>query len=184
MNYGPLQFAAYLARRDRTGERRESATVEAARAAAPVERAQLNRLKIVSGSNSLSRVARAAQIDAVSVYEAVATHSPGASPAHGPVTVTVKTTHRPAVLVLSAHRNVQWKIEVSKGAAVSAVLLSGSGKSTVVGAGDAPVVSIGGFCAFKRGSAEFKHLESEVMRCTGRYIDTFQSASARKFFEF
>jgi hypothetical protein len=184
MNYGPLQFAAYLARRARTGERRDSATVEAARAAAPVERAQLNRLAIVPGSNSLSRVARAAQIDAVSVFEAVATHSPGASHARWPVTVAVKTTQRPVVLVLSAQRSVQWKIEISKGAAVSAVLLSGSGESSVVGAGDAPVTSIGGFGAFKRGSAEFKHLESEVMRCTGRCIDTFRSVSAGKSFEF
>mgnify|MGYP006172429737 CR=1 FL=1 len=35
----------------------------------------------------------------------------------------------------------------------------------------------------KRGSAEFKHLEKEVMRCTGRNIDTFQSVYAGKSFE-
>jgi hypothetical protein len=183
MNYGPLQFAAYLADRDRTGGRRDSATVEAARAAAPAERAQLNRLSIVSGNPSLARVARAAQVDAVSVFEAVATHSPGASYAHGPVTVTVKTTQRPVVLVLSAHQSVQWEIVVSAGAALSAVLLSGFGESTVEGAGDALVASIGGYYAFKRGTAEFRHLESEVMRCTGRHIDTFQSAYAGKSFE-
>ena len=40
------------------------------------------------------------------------------------------------------------------------------------------VTSIGGFYAFKRGSAEFKHLEKEVRRCTGRGIDRFQSEYA------
>jgi len=45
------------------------------------------------------------------------------------------------------------------------------------------VASIGGFYAFKHGSAEFQHLESEVMRCTGQRIGTFQSVYAGKSFE-
>jgi hypothetical protein len=40
------------------------------------------------------------------------------------------------------------------------------------------VSSIGGFYAFRHGSAEFKHLETEVRRCTGRNIERFQSAYA------
>jgi hypothetical protein len=180
MNYGPLEFAAWLEQR---GDRRDSATVEAARAAAPVERAEMNRLAVVSGNTSLARIACAARIDAVSVYEAVAMLPPGESQGHGPVSVAVKTTQRPVVLVLSAHQTVHWEIAVAAGAKLNAVLLSGYGESTVHGAGDALVASIGGFYAFKRGSAEFKHLESEVMRCTGRNIDTFQSAYAGKSFE-
>ena len=46
--------------------------------------------------------------------------------------------------------------------ALTAVLMSGYGESTVAGAGAALVTSIGGFYAFKRGSAEFRHLEDEV----------------------
>ena len=53
----------------------------------------------------------------------------------------------------------------------------------VAGAGDALVTSIGGFYAFKHGSAEFRHLETEVMRCTGRHIDTFRSVYAGRSFE-
>lgn len=44
MNYGPLQFAAYLAR---TGGRPESAAVRAARAAAPGVR-QVSRVSVIS----------------------------------------------------------------------------------------------------------------------------------------
>jgi hypothetical protein len=62
------------------------------------------------------------------------------------------------------------------------VLLSGYGESNVQGAGDAVVASIGGFYAFKHGSAEFRHLESEVTRCTGRRIGTFQSVYAGRSF--
>jgi hypothetical protein len=179
MNYGPLEFAAYLEQR---GDRRDSATVEAARAAAPVVRAATNRFAIVSDNTLLARIARAAKIDAVSVYEAAAIH-PRGSQAHRLVSVAVKSTQRPVVLVLSAHQSVQWQIAVAEGAKLSAVLLCGYGESTVDGAGDALVASIGGFYAFKRGSAEFKHLENEVMRCTGRNIDTFQSVYAGRSFD-
>ena len=57
------------------------------------------------------------------------------------------------------------------------------GESTVAGAGQAQVASIGGFYAFKRGSAEYLHLEQEVLRCTGRNIDHFQSMYAGSAFE-
>ena len=87
------------------------------------------------------------------------------------------------MLVLSSHQTVHWELALEPGATLRAVLLSGYGESTVAGAGDALVSSIGGFYAFKRGSAEFKHLESEVMRCTGRDIDTFQSVYAGRSFE-
>ena len=85
--------------------------------------------------------------------------------------------------MLSSHQTVHWKIALAAGATLSAVLLSGYGESTVAGAGGALVTSIGGFYAFKRGSAEFKHLESEVRRCTGRNIERFQSEYAGHSFE-
>ena len=87
------------------------------------------------------------------------------------------------VLVLSSHQAVQWELTVEPGATLRAVLLSGFGESTVKGAGDATISSIGGYYAFKHGSPEFKHLESEVMRCTGRPIGSLQSVYAGKSFE-
>lgn len=180
MNYGPLEFAEHLARRG--AGQNDSAAVKAARDAAPATQ-PANRLTIVSGRTSLTRLARAAQVEAISVYEAVAVHSPRISRSRGPVAVLVRAGARPVVLVLSSHQTVQWDLTLEPGASLRAVLLSGYGESRVAGAGDALVTSIGGFYAFKLGSAEFKHLESEVMRCTGRHIGAFQSVYAGKSFE-
>ena len=181
MNYGPLEFAAYLNRK-RDGKR-ESAAVRAARAAAPRSRPEKNHLSILSGSGLLPRLARAAQVNAVSVYEAVAMRAPCAPRSHGPVKVLVRTAQRPVVLVLSSHQTVDWELTLAPGAALAAVFLAGYGDSTVAGTAQALVSSIGGFYAFKRGSAEFKHLEQEVLRCTGRNIEHFQSAYAGNSFE-
>ena len=179
MNYGPLEFAAYLARRDDSDE--DSAVVKAARDAAPDTR-PANRMTVISGTTSVRRMARAAQIEAVSVYEAVAVHSPRIPRLRGSVKVLVRDRSRPIVLVLSSHQTVNWELVLEPGATLRAALLSGYGESKVDGAGDALVTSIGGFYAFKHCSAEFKHLESEVMRCTGRHIGTFQSVYAGKSF--
>src|SRR5262245_23382042 len=180
MNFGPLEFAAYLSRKD--DQLKESAAVEAARAAAP-ERKPANRLTIVSGPRRMPRLARDAQVEAVSVYEAVAMRAPCAPRADGPVDVRVKATAHPVVLVLSSHQSVEWRLALAPEAQLAAVLLSGYGQSTVAGAGLTPITSIGGFYAFKRGSAEYLHLEQEVLRCTGRNIDHFQSMYAGSSFE-
>lgn len=180
MNYGPMEFAAYLSRKGAGSG--ESATVKAAREAAPQgvagARPEDNRLTIISGPPTLSRIARAAHVEAVCVYEAVVVREPGTEQVQEPVSVLVRHTPRPVVLVLSSHRTVRWEIVVAPGARLNAVLLSGYGESTVVGAGDALIASIGGFYAYKRGSPEYRHLESEVLRCTGRNIDGFQSEYA------
>jgi len=185
MNYGPLEFSAYL-RRKRAG-RVESATVKAAREAAPKskprDRPENNRLTVISGGPLRPLAAGGAQVEAVCVYEAVAVRAPFAPGSAEPVSVVVRETSRPVVLVLSSHQTVHWEIALAPGATLKAVLLSGYGESTVSGAGSAPVSSIGGFYAFKRGSAEFKHLESEVRRCTGRNIGKFQSEYAGHRFE-
>jgi hypothetical protein len=181
MNYGPLEFAAYLNRKE--NGKKESAAVKAARAAAPKPRPSENQLTIISGSGLLPRLARDAQVEAVSVYEAVAMRAPCTPRSNGPVTVLVRAALRPVVLVLSSHQAVAWELDVMPGASLAAVLISGYGESTVAGAGDALVSSIGGFYAFKRGSAEFKHLEDEVLRCTGRNIENFQSVYAGNAFE-
>jgi hypothetical protein len=181
MNFGPLEFAAYL-KRKKAGKQ-ESAEVKAARAAAPKIRQEENQLTIVSGLKSLQGLARAAQVEAVSVYEAVAMRAPCVPDKQGPVRVLVRATLRPVVLVLSSHQTVQWEITLAAGAELAAVLLSGYGESTVSGAGNALISSIGGFYAYKRGSAEYLHLEQEVLRCTGRTIEKFQSVYAGHEFE-
>jgi hypothetical protein len=179
MNFGPMEFAAHLRRKG--SKRKESPAVKAARDAAPSPSPPKNQLTIISGPGTLSRLARAAQVEAVSVYEAVAVSPPARK--QGPVRVVVRPTARPVVLVLSSHQSVEWQIEIAPTAELKAVLLSGYGESTVAGAGAALVTSIGGFYAFKRGSAEFRHLEEAVLRCTGRNIENFQSVYAGAAFE-
>jgi hypothetical protein len=176
-----MEFPAYLARKN--SKRKESAAVKAARDAAPVSAPPRNQLTIISGPGTLSRLARSAQVEAVSVYEAVAMRAPSMPQQHGPVRVMLRQAARPIVLVLSSHQTVEWQLEVAPGVELAAVLMSGYGESTVAGAGAALVTSIGGFYAFKRGSAEFRHLEDEVLRCTGRNIENFQSVYAGHSFE-
>ncbi len=181
MNFGPLEFADYLQRKGGGGRVTESAEVKAARAAAPT-RQPANRLTVVFGQNP-PRHGRAEEVEAVSVYEAVAMRAPCAPRTDGSVRVNVKTTPHPVVLVLSSHQTVDWQLSIAPQAQLAAVLLSGYGQSTVGGAGLTPIESIGGFYAFKRGSAEYLHLEQEVLRCTGRNIDHFQSMYAGSAFE-
>jgi hypothetical protein len=177
MNFGPLEFAAYLRRRD--AGRGESATVLAARDAAP-PRTVANRLTIVSGPPEMRRVARDPDAMPVHVYEAIVTRTDEAHPAQ-PVKVTVRSPHF-VVLVLSAHQEMTWDIERIAGTRLAAVLIAGRGAARVRGAG-APVASIGGFYAFRRGSGEFRHLEDHVRRLTGQGVARFRSEYSPTAFE-
>jgi hypothetical protein len=142
MNFGPLEFAAYL----RDGGRASQDAPEP-----------------------------------VCVYEMITTRAGNGVTAGARVRVRLGT--RPLVLVLSSHHAVDWQLELQRGTRLEAVLLAGAGESTVRGAGEAQVTSIGGFYAFRRGSLEFQHLEDEVRRCTRRGIQDFQSLSADSLFE-
>jgi len=178
MNFGPLEFGAYLRRQESREE--DSAEVRAAREAAPRPAPESQRLAVLSGPHELTPLLHAAQLDAVSVYEAIIDRGPGRG---DPVRVRVQPAWRPVVLVLSSHQPVQWQIEAAPGADLRAVLLAGSGESRVSGAPRIPVRSIGGFYAFKRGSPEFSHLEREVQRCTGCAIDHFFGMYAEDHFD-
>jgi hypothetical protein len=180
MNYGPLEFADYLRRNEPPPD---SAMVRAAHAAKPQPTTPENMLRIRAGAGNLPGRARSARIEAVSVYEAVAVNPPSEPLGPGVVHVLVRAARQPVVLVLSSHQSVEWRIAREPGAMLAALLISGFGNSTVVGAEPAPVHRIGGFYAFRRGSAEFRHLETEVLRCTGRSIDSFQSVYAGSSFD-
>jgi hypothetical protein len=183
MNFGPMEFAAHLERKD--AERKTAGPGAKARAAAPAAApaAPKNQLTIISGPGTLSALARSAQVEAISVYEPVDARAAASPAGPGVVRVSIRRTTRPVVLVLSSHQSVEWQLDVAPDAELEAVLLAGYGESTVAGAGDALVTSIGGFYAFKRGSAEFRHLEDEVLRCTGRNIENFQSVYSGGRFE-
>jgi hypothetical protein len=174
MNFGPIEFAAYLRRRvTRAGE---TAAVKAARDAAPAPPLERSRLAVVSGPRELTHTARNPVLT-VGVFEAIA-GPVNAEGATRPLRVRVKSSAGPVVLVLSSLQAVRWKVEIAPRAVVVAVLLAGRGESTVTGVGEVPVFSIGGFYAFRAGSEEFRHLENEVLRATGCGIHGFERARA------
>jgi hypothetical protein len=175
MNYGPLEFDAYLRRRQSRQD--ESAEVRAARAAVPRTQPESNRLSVISGPHEPGRRARDPRLGSVFVYECIVDRVPRRLPAQ----VRVLPAPRPIVLVLSSHRPVSWRLELAPGADLHAVMLAGGGESLVSGAPHVPLSNIGGFCAFKPGSLEYHHLEREVLRCTGRAIGHFRSGCAGEF---
>src|SRR3954462_11477486 len=98
MNYGPLEFAAYL--HHKGGSQPESATVRAARAASAAPLPGQGRLTIVSGPRQLQRAARGVQVDAVAFYEPRAGGAGGDRGGAEPVRVMVRPSLHPVVLVL------------------------------------------------------------------------------------
>ena len=161
----------------------ESAEVVAAREAVPVPLPEGERLIIVSGPRRMPRVAADSRNEPVGVYEAIAGVVGEQGRKADPVRVLVSPAFRPIVLVLSAHRPIAWQIELAPGADLMAVLLAGCGESRVSGIDQSRVSSIGGFYAFRPGTLEYKHLEREILRCTGRGIQHFHSVYAGDTFE-
>lgn len=178
MNFGPLELGAYLRRQ----EAREQGSGEmlAAGEAVPLTDADSDRLAVLSGPEELTPLLRDGRTEAVSVYEAIIDRAPDRA---GPVRVRVQPAWRPLVLVLSSHQPVEWQIEAAPGSDLRAVLLAGSGESQVSGVPQIPVSSLGGFYAFKCGSLEFRHLEREVLRCTGCVIEHFHGTYAEEHFD-
>ncbi len=101
------------------------------------------------------------------MYEAVAMNPPSDPREPGAIRVAVRSAGQPVALVLSSHQPVDWRVALSPDVELTAVLLSGWGKSTVAGVAEGAIHRIGGFYAFKRGSLEYRHLESEVTALHG-----------------
>jgi hypothetical protein len=162
MNLGPLEFGAWLER-----SQAHDGDPEKGRA-------------ISVGARELTPLMRDARIEAVGVYEAIVDRPQDRG---DPVRVRVQPAWRPVVLVLSSHHAVHWQIEAAAGADLRAVLLAGSGGSRVSAAPRVLVGSLGGSYAFKRGTPEFRHLEREVLRCTGCAIEHFYGTYAEESFD-
>lgn len=123
----------------------------------------------------LAQIAIDAQIEGVGVYQGTgAALRQGMSRAAGVVEVRVRRSTRPTVLVLSSYEPVRWMIITESGARLAAVLLSGYHASTVVGAGNAPIVQLGQDFAYTGHGAGYQQLQRSVERLTGRQIGLFQ----------
>lgn len=123
----------------------------------------------------LAQVAADAQIEGVGVYQGTGPAlRQGMTRAAGVVEVRVRRGARPTVLVLSSYEPVRWMIITESGARLAAVLLSGYHASTVVGAGNAPIVQMGQDFAYTGHGAGYQQLQRSVERLTGRQIGLFQ----------
>ena len=69
---------------------------------------------------------------------------------------------------------MRWMLISEPGARLSAVLLSGYHQSSVVGAGSSRIVNLGQKYAYTSNSNEYKTLDEDVMRMTGRRIQMMQ----------
>lgn len=155
-------------------------------AAAVAQRLGYRTMSTVNGipvmAGPVAELSRAAQIEAVGVYEsssgAVGAGRRGRS---GPVVVALKRSAKPIVLVLSSYEPVSWQI-TNAGAQLQAVLLAGHHDSTVDGAGTVRVLELGQMYAYERGSSGFSQLQEEVIRWTGKPIDTFQGKYSASLF--
>lgn len=123
-------------------------------------------------------------IETVGVYEAEgANRGVGARSQHtpGPITVIVRRTDKPLVLVLTSYEPVIWNLNVMSGAKIRAILLGGYATSMVTGAGDARIVRIKSY-AYDASSGGYGALDAEVQRYTGQHIEGFQGRYGGKTF--
>lgn len=116
-----------------------------------------------------------ARLEAIGVYQATNPNArPGEPRKTGIIEVKVRRSDKPIVLVLSSYEPVRWMLISEPGARLSAVLLSGYHQSSVVGAGSSRIVNLGQKYAYTSNSNEYKTLDEDVMRMTGRRIQMMQ----------
>lgn len=164
-------------------ERQQKMAAETAKRMGYTSIASVNGIPVRSGP--IADLARDAQIEAVGVYEPAGSSSGGnALPVRrrAPITVTLRRSAKPVVLVLSSYEAVDWRLIVGSGVQLKAVLLAGYKESTVTGAGSVRVVTIGSMHAYELGSGGYAQLQREVIRWTGRPIDAFQGKYAGSLF--
>jgi hypothetical protein len=126
-------------------------------------------------SGPLLAVAKDAQIEGVGVYESkYGSHGIGKPSVPGVVTVALQRSPQPIVLVLSSYEPVHWQISGARSANLKAVLLSSYKSSTVSGVDGLQVIQMGSHYAYEQGSAGFAGLQREVIKRTGKGIETFQ----------
>jgi hypothetical protein len=168
--YGPEALVQLFAEEQRIQQERNAIQV-AAREGFQLDRI-VNGIPVASGP--MLEAARDATVEAVGVYESAhGSHGIGKPSVPGPVTVTLRRSDKPIVLVLSSYEPVLWSIVGARSANLKAVLLGGYSPSTVAGEEGVRVTQIGRLYAYERGSG-FEALQREVITRTGKGIDTFQ----------
>lgn len=118
-----------------------------------------------------------ARVEAVGVYQGSgATHESRANANSTPPTVQVRVNRsdKPLALVLSSYEAVRWLIIPEPGARLAGIFVSGYKQSSVIGATSARVITMGQNFAYDMNSKEFRALDEEFSRLTGRRIALLQ----------
>ena len=208
-----FMFVAWLARDDRTPSSGTSAEVQADRRELAaklddVEReiARLRAAGDAAGAEALAAELRTfrdaaagkaaatgagPEVHAVGVYEGML---PGgvarAARTHpvGSVSVEVRDTGRPIVLILSAYQPVKWNVRVAPGAKLEKVLLGGYYAQEAAGLPPGVPVEVsthatgsaGFFYAYRRGGESYPEFRRAVRERASLPVSTFQARYAYK----
>ena len=92
----------------------------------------------------------------------------------GKVTVRVRRTSKPLILILSSYESVHWNIVSDSESKLAAVLISGYHPSEVIGAKGAKIITIGDKYAYSLESNQYHSLNKEAVKWTGKEIGLFQ----------
>jgi hypothetical protein len=131
---------------------------------------------VAVASSPLVSAAKDARVEAIGVYESAnGSHGAGRPSIPGVITISLRPAGKPLVLVLSSYEPVLWKLAGADAANLKAVLLAGySQSSTVSGEAGAQVVRMETREFAYAQSGSLGGLEREVVKRTGRRIDTLQ----------
>lgn len=121
-------------------------------------------------------VAKDAQIEGVGVYESSNNLPKGPGNRPGSISLAIRPTAKPLILVLSSYESVTWRISPQDKDNIKLILLSSYYPSSVEGADNARTVVINGGFAYSRESEDYARLRKAVMGQTGRDIQIFQGS--------
>lgn len=126
----------------------------------------------------VKELAAGSRIEGVGVYEgkSLARPAPGSRSSPGTVTIIVRKTSEPLVLVLSSYEGVTWQVVRSPGAQLRAVLTSSYETPVVRGVDDVKIVHIGRHHAYEIGTPGYSELQANVYKWTGATMSLFQGS--------
>ena len=133
-------------------------------------------LELPSTAIPFADVAKDAQIEGVGVYESSNNLYKGPGNRPGSISLAIRPTARPLILVLSSYESVTWRISPQDKNNIKLILLSSYYPSSIEGAGNARTVVINGGFAYSRESEDYAHLRQAVMGQTGKDIQFFQGS--------
>lgn len=131
---------------------------------------EARRLEILNTTNRmLGNVPSNTRVEAVGVYETKDRSPTG-------ISVIVKKSDRPIVLMLSAYEPVRWNLIKEHGSNLVAIIATGYNLPQITGAGSTKTVIRQGNYAYQQSGAGYAALNNDAVMWTGKSISKFQGA--------